>query len=88
MSDRPKLNIVRRAVAIYEVGRCESWRIEGLNGYRLDETTPTAAEALQLVQARDAASSESVDGMIVTTISWYYYTGIGRIVTRAVTGQK
>jgi hypothetical protein len=84
---KPRINFTRRAVAIYEVGRCESWKVEGLNGYVLDAVAPTAVAALALVKERDGHDAESV-GAVMTTIGWHYRTGIGRLVVCAITGEK
>jgi hypothetical protein len=80
------VTVLTRRVAIWEVGYCDNWRVEGQGGYRLDATLPTAADALRLVKLEDERAA-LLGQQVVTTVTWNIRTGIGRRVVQALTGR-
>lgn len=74
-----------RAVAIRETGH--SWKVEGLNGYRLNVTVDTAMAALRLVKLEDERASLISGDQVTTTVTWHTRTGIGRTVVYGITGE-
>lgn len=75
-----------REVAIWEVGKAEAWRVEGLNGYRLSVQVATARDAKRLVDLEDERAA--ILGKPGTTaVAWHPRTGIGRTAVHAITGE-
>jgi len=75
-----------REVAIWEVGKAEAWRVEGLNGYRLSVQVATARDAKRLVDLEDERAA--ILGKTITTVlAWHPRTGIGRTAVNEVTGE-
>lgn len=79
--------IVRR-VAIYEIGRCEKWRVEGLGGYRCEFEAEAAVHALEHVKEADAKTARDTGENVATFVDWHWKTGIGRVVVNAITGGR
>jgi hypothetical protein len=75
-----------RAVAIWE-GRANEWKVEGLNGYRLNQTVSTASDALRLVELEDQRTEIVTGKPVKTTVNWHTRTGIGRMEVGAITGK-
>ncbi len=75
-----------RAVAIYEMGVCDTWQVSGQGNYRLTANLPTAAQAIRLVQLEDERTALLSGQNIVTVVTWHPRSGIGRRAVQAIAG--